>query len=110
VLGFTKEIDKLMDVTDLLITKPGGITCTEGMAKGLPMLFCTPLPGQEEENCQYFTEQGIGQEITSLTVIDEWMEVLLTNYPELANRRRTIQHRFQSNPIDCSQAIMQYLQ
>lgn len=110
VLGFTKEIDKLMDVSDLLITKPGGITCTEGMAKGLPMLFYNPIPGQEEENCQYFTEQGIGQQIASLEMIDQWMEVLLTQYPELANRRRTIQHRFQSNPIDCSQAIMQYLQ
>ncbi|MFC0215599.1 glycosyltransferase [Paenibacillus chartarius] len=110
VLGFTQEIDKLMDVSDLLITKPGGITCTEGMAKGLPMLFYNPIPGQEEENCQYFTEQGIGQEITSLDTIDQWMEVLLTNYPELARRRRSIQHRFMSNPVDCSQAIMQYLQ
>jgi processive 1,2-diacylglycerol beta-glucosyltransferase len=110
VLGFTKEIDKLMDVADLLITKPGGITCTEGMAKGLPMLFYNPIPGQEEENCQYFTEQGFGQEIRSLDMIDHWMEVLLTQHPELAHRRRTIQRRFQSNPFDCSQAIMQYLQ
>lgn len=110
VLGFTKDVDKLMEVADLLITKPGGITLTEGMAKGLPMLFYNPIPGQEEENCQYFTEQGYGEQITSLTMIDHWVEVLLTNYPELANRRRTIQHRFMSNPLDCSQAIIQYLQ
>lgn len=46
-----------MDVSDLLITKPGGMTCTEAMAKGIPMLFYEPLPGQEEENLHYFAEK-----------------------------------------------------
>ena len=65
ILGFTREIDKLMEVSDLLVTKPGGMTCTEGLAKGIPMLFHQPLPGQEEENCQYFTAQGLGEPIHS---------------------------------------------
>ena len=50
LLGFTNEVDKLMDVSDLLVTKPGGMTCTEALAKGLPMLFTDALPGQEEKN------------------------------------------------------------
>ncbi len=41
--GFTREIDKLMEVSDLLVTKPGGMTCSEGLAKGIPMLFHHPL-------------------------------------------------------------------
>src|SRR5207253_2051488 len=60
LMGFTKDIDKLMDISNLLITKPGGMTCTEAMAKGIPMLFFSPIPGQEEENCQYFSENGYG--------------------------------------------------
>lgn len=43
IFGFTREIDKLMEVSNLLITKPGGMTCTEGLAKGIPMLFHKPL-------------------------------------------------------------------
>ena len=54
IFGYTREVSKLMDVSDVLITKPGGMTCTEALAKGLPMLFVPPLPGQEEENCEYF--------------------------------------------------------
>jgi processive 1,2-diacylglycerol beta-glucosyltransferase len=110
VLGFTSDIDKLMDVSDLLITKPGGITCTEGLAKGIPMLFYSPIPGQEEENCQYFTSQGYGQEITSLDLIDHWFQVLLDRYPELSNRRKHLQYHFRYKPQEFSQAIMQFLQ
>ena len=43
VLGYRDDIHKLMDVSDLLITKPGGMTCTEGAAKGIPMLFYEPI-------------------------------------------------------------------
>ena len=81
LLGFTKEVDKLMEVADLLITKPGGMTCTEGLAKGIPMLFHKPLPGQEEENSQYFASQGWGTEIHSLGDIEGWIHRLLYNYP-----------------------------
>ena len=69
ILGYTREVSKLMDVSDVLITKPGGMTCTEALAKGLPMLFIPPLPGQEEENCEYFVQAGYGQVIHSADVI-----------------------------------------
>ena len=39
LLGFTQEIGKLMEASDLLVTKPGGMTCSEGLAKSIPMLF-----------------------------------------------------------------------
>ncbi|WP_284643948.1 MGDG synthase family glycosyltransferase [Paenibacillus silviterrae] len=110
LLGFTNEIDKWMDVSDLLITKPGGMTCTEGLAKGIPMLFYKPIPGQEEENLQYFTQHGFGQQITSAETIDHWFELLLMRYPELLQRRAMLTER-QSKPQvkDCSQAIMEML-
>jgi processive 1,2-diacylglycerol beta-glucosyltransferase len=109
LIGYTKEISKIMDVSDLLITKPGGMTCTEAMAKGIPMLFYSAFPGQEEENCQYFEEQGYGQIITSLEMVDQWFQLLLDQYPALAQRRYDIRSRLQVQALDCSQAIMQYL-
>lgn len=110
LLGFTTEIDKLMEVSDLLITKPGGMTCTEGLAKGIPMLFYKPIPGQEEENLQYFTERGFGRQIESAETIDEWFTYLLEQYPEVQKHRVMVtQHTKRNDPAHCSYAIMQLL-
>lgn len=75
VIGQTKEVSKWMDASDLLITKPGGMTCTEAMAKGLPMLFCESIPGQEEKNCEYFVSGGYG-EVLSPLVLDRWLHAI----------------------------------
>jgi len=47
-----------MRAADLLVTKPGGITCAEALALGVPMLLLDPLPGHEEENARYLVETG----------------------------------------------------
>ncbi len=111
VLGFTREIDKLMDVSDLLITKPGGMTCTEGLAKGIPMLFYNPIPGQEEENLQYFTELGLGEPIKSLETLDARFDRLIRDYPAVQEERLNATQEWQLpyQPHYCSQAIMQLL-
>ncbi len=111
LLGFTKEIDKLMEVSDLLITKPGGMTCTEGMAKGIPMLFYNPIPGQEEENCQYFIELGFAEQLTSTDTIDYWFNLLKDRRSAVASRRAMLLRSFSRyNPQRCSQAIIRMLQ
>lgn len=58
VLGFTHGIPELMAQAALLITKPGGITSSEALASGLPMLLLDPLPGHEEENAAYLLRTG----------------------------------------------------
>ncbi|HEY4391309.1 MAG TPA: glycosyltransferase [Paenibacillus sp.] len=110
LLGFTREVDKLMEVSDLLITKPGGMTCTEGLAKGIPMLFHKPLPGQEEENSQYFSSQGWGTEIHSLGDIEGWIHRLLYNYAEvLRTREEVLKHIAKYHPMQSAQAILDLL-
>lgn len=110
LLGFTKEIDKLMEVSDLLITKPGGMTCTEAMAKGIPMLFYNPIPGQEEENSQYFTRQGYGRPIETTEDIHYWFRLMLDQYDTLVKRRTMFAETTADyNPFNCSQAILQFL-
>jgi len=110
ILGFVREVDKLMEVSDLLITKPGGMTVTEALAKGLPMLFHEPIPGQEEENAQYFTSNGFGEELKSVETIDYWFHRLVTQYDDVVERRQMLTkalHRY--NPEDCSRAILQMI-
>lgn len=56
--GYVDNIPQLMAASDLLVTKPGGLTSSEALASGLPMLLYKPLPGQEHDNAAYLT--GIG--------------------------------------------------
>jgi processive 1,2-diacylglycerol beta-glucosyltransferase len=58
VLPFSYNIATMMKEADLLITKPGGLTCSEALAINLPMILLDPLPGQEEENARYLHWQG----------------------------------------------------
>jgi len=58
VFGFVKNIHELMDASDLVVTKPGGLTSSEVLAKGKPMLIIDPIPGQEQRNCEYLLEGG----------------------------------------------------
>lgn len=111
LIGFTREIDKLMEVSDLLVTKPGGMTCSEGLAKGIPMLFHHPLPGQEEENCRYFTAAGLGELISSLEVVDKWMNRLLHHYEDLqAKRKNHLEEIARFHPLQSAQSIIDMLE
>ncbi len=59
VLGFTRNIHELMEVSDIIITKPGGLTMAEALAKSLPVIILNPLPGQEDLNTKILTRKGI---------------------------------------------------
>lgn len=59
VLGFTHEVPELMSISDLVVTKPGGLTTTESLASGLPIVAINPIPGQEEENAKFLESSGV---------------------------------------------------
>jgi processive 1,2-diacylglycerol beta-glucosyltransferase len=47
-----------MTAADLVVTKPGGLSVSECLAKQRPMLLVSPIPGQEERNADYLLESG----------------------------------------------------
>lgn len=53
VLGFSKNMHELMTVSDLIITKPGGLTSSEALALGKPLFILNPIPGQEAANSDF---------------------------------------------------------
>jgi processive 1,2-diacylglycerol beta-glucosyltransferase len=57
-LGFTTTVERVMTACDLVVTKPGGLSVSECLAKGKPMLLVAPIPGQEERNADYLLEAG----------------------------------------------------
>ncbi|HWO01269.1 MAG TPA: glycosyltransferase [Blastocatellia bacterium] len=57
-VGYTQEMDELMSASDLVVGKPGGLTTSEALAKGLVLVIANPIPGQEERNSDHLLEAG----------------------------------------------------
>jgi processive 1,2-diacylglycerol beta-glucosyltransferase len=58
VLGFTNEMDELMAAADVVVSKPGGLTTSEVLARGAAMVIVNPIPGQESRNSDFLLEGG----------------------------------------------------
>lgn len=89
--SFRKDIPLWMSAADLLVTKPGGVTVTEAIAKHLPMFLFESCPGQEKANQQHLLDHGVAS-ITELDTISEQMKKYFFTQTEL-NRQ---QHNFDS--------------
>ena len=82
VLGYTDEMHKWMQMADLFIGKPGGLTTAECLASGLPMMIVAPIPGQEERNSDHLLEKGIALKCNEFTTLAYKIDGLL-DHPEL---------------------------
>jgi processive 1,2-diacylglycerol beta-glucosyltransferase len=69
LLGFTTEMDELMAASDLFVGKPGGLTTSEALSKGMPMVVINPIPGQEERNSDHLLEEGIAIRCNNLPAL-----------------------------------------
>jgi processive 1,2-diacylglycerol beta-glucosyltransferase len=60
VFGFVEDIASVMAAADLAVGKSGGLTASESLAMGLPLVVFNPIPGQEERNADFLLEAGAG--------------------------------------------------
>lgn len=86
-LGFTRVIERLMAVSDLAITKPGGLTTSECLAVGLPMIVVSPIPGQEERNADFLLENGAALKACDAGALAWRVDRLLREPTELSRLR-----------------------
>ena len=63
LIYFTDEINKYMQASDIIITKPGGLTVTEALACNIPMAVFDAIPGQEEENAEFLLKHNMAVRI-----------------------------------------------
>ena len=70
-LGFVDNVEELMAVSDMIITKPGGLTISEVLAMELPPLFISAIPGQENINANFLVKQGIAKNIRNFKKIKD---------------------------------------
>lgn len=66
VLGFVTNMQELMAVSDLILTKPGGLTTSEALAMGKPLMILNPIPGQEAANSDFLLEKGAAVKVNCL--------------------------------------------
>jgi processive 1,2-diacylglycerol beta-glucosyltransferase len=57
-LGFTHEVDVLLEACDVVVSKAGGLTCSEAMVKRAPLVIFKPTPGQEVRNAEHLAAAG----------------------------------------------------
>ena len=82
--GFTQQVERLMICADLVITKPGGLTTSECLAMGLPMIVNAPIPGQEERNSDFLLEQGVALKAFDRVTLEYRVRYLLEHPAKLA--------------------------
>src|ERR1043166_4713590 len=78
---------ELMGIADLAVTKPGGLTTSECLSRGVPMVLVSPIPGQEERNAEMLLEQGCAVLARTPVAFAYKLETLL-NDPQRLNRMR----------------------
>jgi len=86
ITGFVSYIDELMDAADCIISKPGGLTTSESLAKQLPMIIINPIPGQEERNTEFLLNCGTAMSVSSSS-IEEITKILLNNPQRMESMR-----------------------
>jgi processive 1,2-diacylglycerol beta-glucosyltransferase len=86
-VGYTHEVERLMACADLAITKPGGLTTSECLAMGLPMIVYAPIPGQEERNANFLLEQGVALSAFDLVTLQYRIKYLLEHPEKLEEMR-----------------------
>jgi processive 1,2-diacylglycerol beta-glucosyltransferase len=89
--GFVDNVDVMMDAADCILTKPGGITISEALAKKLPIIIVNPIQGPEERNVEFLLNNGLAMYVTPTFTLDEALYEFFY-YPErFENMQRNIQ-------------------
>jgi processive 1,2-diacylglycerol beta-glucosyltransferase len=90
VVGYTTEMDGYMAAADLVVGKPGGLTMSEALARGVPFVIVHPIPGQEERNADHLLEEGAAIRCNNLPALAYKIDRLLGDPQRLASMRANI--------------------
>ena len=91
--GFIENMHEFMDAADILVSKSGGISVTEALAKELPMRIVSPIPGQESRNCDFLVENGAAVRIKELDNVTKLLRDFMEHpekFDEIKKRVRRV--------------------
>ena len=87
ILGYTRQMDELLAVADMVVTKPGGLTVSELLARGTPLVIINPVPGQEERNSDFLLANGAAVKVNHHPSLALQITELLRDPDRLARMR-----------------------
>jgi processive 1,2-diacylglycerol beta-glucosyltransferase len=90
VLGFTDQIDEWMAAADLVVSKPGGLTTSETLARGAVMVIVNPIPGQEARNSDFLLENGAAVKVNNVATLAYKVDALLEDPKRLAQLKANV--------------------
>jgi len=79
IYGYAENVHELMNASDLLISKAGGLTSAESMALGVPMIIVDPIPGQETRNAEMIVEHRAGWKAMNIANLGYKIKRLIEN-------------------------------
>lgn len=99
VYGYVNNIDELMSVSDIIITKPGGITTTEAINKELPLIIPWHLPGQEKRNTDFILNNGLGMVATTQNALISCINMLKNDSQQYNYFKQNMQRMKKPNAV-----------
>ncbi len=99
VFGYVDNVDVMMDATDFMVTKPGGITLSESLAKGVPVILMNPIPGHEDRNMEFLVNNGLAMLVSDTCPVEEAVYQFLQNDWRRENLRKAIRAVSPRNPM-----------
>ena len=109
LIYFTDEVEKYMHASDLLVTKPGGLTVSEALACNLPMAVFDAIPGQEEDNANFLKVHDMGVRLKKDGDFAGEISGLLREKEKLQEMRENCQHFDKSQSIPTLLALIRQL-
>lgn len=91
-IGYTKQMDEFMSASDLIVGKPGGLTTSEALAKGLIFVIVNPIPGQEERNSDHLLEKGCAIKCNNLPILAYKIDKLIENKDRFKTMKQNVEN------------------
>lgn len=87
ILGYTHQMRNLLLAADVIVSKPGGLTSSESLACGCPMVIVEPIPGHEDRNADFLLESGCAIKVNNLASLTYKLGSLLDDPERMSNMR-----------------------
>ena len=99
-IGFTTAMDEYMSAADVIVGKPGGLTTSEALAKGLVFVVVNPIPGQEERNSDHLLEEGCAIKCNNLPTLAYKFDKLLSDPQRFARMKENVSKMARPNSAE----------
>ncbi|HAZ37885.1 MAG TPA: UDP-N-acetylglucosamine--LPS N-acetylglucosamine transferase [Clostridiaceae bacterium] len=109
IYEYTDNVNLLMSASDILITKPGGLTIAEALIKNIPIIITSAIPGQEERNSNYLLNNGMAVRIRKSSNIVSIVNCLMKNKNKLNSMKEIEKEKAKPNAVeDICKLLMKY--